>query len=136
MALMVKKIRTTLVLAICLAVAACTENLTTNRPYILTTATTGGTYYPVGVALATITGIAKTSVTQKRRRKTSAWPSWPCEPCRPPAPSLRGADRMVPLIRPLPSPDPGRGASDRRAKKTGRTPKDPAGGETPKLGSA
>ena len=43
------------VLALCLAVAACTENLSTNRPYILTTATTGGTYYPVGVALATIT---------------------------------------------------------------------------------
>ena len=35
--------------------AACTENLTAKRPYILTTATTGGTYYPVGVALATIT---------------------------------------------------------------------------------
>jgi len=35
--------------------AACTENLSSNRPYILTTATTGGTYYPVGVALATIT---------------------------------------------------------------------------------
>ena len=32
----------------------CGENLS-NRPYILTTATTGGTYYPVGVALATIT---------------------------------------------------------------------------------
>lgn len=36
-------------------VAACTDNLSANRPYILTTATTGGTYYPVGVALATIT---------------------------------------------------------------------------------
>lgn len=35
--------------------SACTENLSTDRPYILTTATTGGTYYPVGVALATIT---------------------------------------------------------------------------------
>jgi len=33
----------------------CSENLSTNRPYILSTATTGGTYYPVGVALATIT---------------------------------------------------------------------------------
>jgi len=38
-----------------LFLGACTENLATNRPYILTTATTGGTYYPVGVALATIT---------------------------------------------------------------------------------
>ncbi len=34
---------------------ACSENLSGNRPYILSTATTGGTYYPVGVALATIT---------------------------------------------------------------------------------
>ena len=38
-----------------LALVSCTENLSTNRPYILTTATSGGTYYPVGVALATIT---------------------------------------------------------------------------------
>ena len=35
--------------------AGCTENLSTQRPNILTTATTGGTYYPVAVALATIT---------------------------------------------------------------------------------
>jgi len=42
------------ILALCL-LAACTENLSASRPYILTTATTGGTYYPVGVALATIT---------------------------------------------------------------------------------
>lgn len=42
--------------ALCLVVvlASCTENLSGNRPYILSTATTGGTYYPVGVALATI----------------------------------------------------------------------------------
>ena len=42
-------------LVTCAALVSCTENLSTNRPYILTTATTGGTYYPVGVALATIT---------------------------------------------------------------------------------
>ena len=42
------------VLMLCL-LTACTGNLSANRPYILTTATTGGTYYPVGVALATIT---------------------------------------------------------------------------------
>lgn len=50
------KIRKVL-LAMCLAIvlASCTENLANKRPYILTTATTGGTYYPVGVALATIT---------------------------------------------------------------------------------
>lgn len=44
-----------LLLLTLLCLGACTENLATNRPYILTTATTGGTYYPVGVALATIT---------------------------------------------------------------------------------
>lgn len=36
-------------------IVACSGELSGNRPYILTTATTGGTYYPVGVALATIT---------------------------------------------------------------------------------
>lgn len=36
-------------------VLSCSEQLAINRPYILTTATTGGTYYPVGVAIATIT---------------------------------------------------------------------------------
>ena len=47
-------IRNTFCLVFLLLLAACTENSST-RPYILTTATTGGTYYPVGVALATIT---------------------------------------------------------------------------------
>ena len=47
--------RATLIILVVLSLAGCTENLSTNRPYILTTATTGGTYYPVGVALATIT---------------------------------------------------------------------------------
>jgi len=41
--------------AIVLLLCGCSENLSGNRPYILATATTGGTYYPVGVALATIT---------------------------------------------------------------------------------
>ena len=40
--------------ALTLAIAGCTDGLNRSRPYILTTATTGGTYYPVGVALATI----------------------------------------------------------------------------------
>lgn len=44
-----------LCLSVLVCISACTENLNTNRPYILATATTGGTYYPVGVALATIT---------------------------------------------------------------------------------
>ncbi len=33
---------------------SCTDGLNTNRPYILTTATVGGAYYPIGVAIATI----------------------------------------------------------------------------------
>jgi TRAP transporter TAXI family solute receptor len=33
---------------------SCSDELTRARPFILTTATTGGTYYPVGVAIATI----------------------------------------------------------------------------------
>ena len=33
---------------------SCSEELTRARPYVLTTATTGGTFYPVGVAIATI----------------------------------------------------------------------------------
>ena len=48
-------IRITISILILCLLTACTENLSANRPYILTTATTGGTYYPVGVALATIT---------------------------------------------------------------------------------
>jgi len=48
-------VRLIVLLAAALVTSACTENLSTSRPYILTTATTGGTYYPVGVALATIT---------------------------------------------------------------------------------
>jgi hypothetical protein len=40
---------------IVLMLVGCTENLSADPPYILTTATTGGTYYPVGVAVATIT---------------------------------------------------------------------------------
>jgi len=48
-------VRTSLLFTALLILNSCTENLSTNRPYILTTATTGGTYYPVGVALATIT---------------------------------------------------------------------------------
>ena len=37
-----------------LLLISCSDELTRARPYVLTTATTGGTYYPVGVALATI----------------------------------------------------------------------------------
>ncbi|MGI9261556.1 MAG: TAXI family TRAP transporter solute-binding subunit [Woeseiaceae bacterium] len=55
MALMRKLMALIAPIALALVIAGCTENLSTNRPYILTTATTGGTYYPVGVALATIT---------------------------------------------------------------------------------
>ena len=48
-------IRITVLIKIVLMLVGCTENLSADPPYILTTATTGGTYYPVGVALATIT---------------------------------------------------------------------------------
>ena len=41
-------------LIISLGLTACSDQLNRSRPYILTTATTGGTYYHVGVALATI----------------------------------------------------------------------------------
>ena len=51
----VRATRLVAVFVLCVTLTSCTENLSTNRPYILTTATTGGTYYPVGVALATIT---------------------------------------------------------------------------------
>lgn len=37
-----------------LLLASCSDELNRSRPFVLTTATTGGTYYPVGVALATI----------------------------------------------------------------------------------
>lgn len=48
--------KTLVVSLICiLGLNACSDELARSRPYILTTATTGGTYYPVGVALATIT---------------------------------------------------------------------------------
>jgi len=35
--------------------SSCSDELSQARPYVLTTATTGGTFYPVGVAIATIT---------------------------------------------------------------------------------
>jgi len=48
--------RRLLAIALCsFTFLSCTDQSGANRPYILTTATTGGTYYPVGVAIATIT---------------------------------------------------------------------------------
>ena len=41
-------------MVISLLTLACTDELSRARPYVLTTATTGGTFYPVGVAIATI----------------------------------------------------------------------------------
>jgi len=38
----------------CLALAACGQTEADTKSYILTTATTGGTYYPVGVAISTL----------------------------------------------------------------------------------
>lgn len=47
------RVALTLTAVVCLT--TCSAELTGNRPYVLATATTGGTFYPVGVALATIT---------------------------------------------------------------------------------
>ncbi|MDX1498308.1 MAG: TAXI family TRAP transporter solute-binding subunit [Woeseiaceae bacterium] len=47
--------RTVVLFLLCLLAGGCGDELAAKRPYILATATTGGTYYPVGVALATIT---------------------------------------------------------------------------------
>lgn len=43
-----------LALVFLLLLSSCSDELNRARPYILTTATTGGAFYPVGVALATI----------------------------------------------------------------------------------
>ena len=43
-----------LALVFLLLLTSCSDELNRARPYILTTATTGGAFYPVGVALATI----------------------------------------------------------------------------------
>lgn len=45
----------TLALVFLLLLSSCSDELNRTRPYVLTTATTGGAFYPVGVALATIT---------------------------------------------------------------------------------
>ena len=44
----------TLSLILCLLLFACSEQLGERRTYVLTTGTTSGTFYPVGVALSTI----------------------------------------------------------------------------------
>ena len=44
----------TLSLISCLLLAACSEQLGERRTYVLTTGTTSGTFYPVGVALSTL----------------------------------------------------------------------------------
>nr|WP_156412778.1 TAXI family TRAP transporter solute-binding subunit [Pseudohongiella spirulinae] len=49
------KMRLIIILTGLLALTSCSDQLAGNRPYILTTATTGGAYYPIGVAIATIT---------------------------------------------------------------------------------
>jgi len=43
-----------LALAFLILLTSCSDELNRSRPYVLTTATTGGAFYPVGVALATI----------------------------------------------------------------------------------
>jgi len=46
--------RLAVLLLFALLFTSCTDELNRARPYVLTTATTGGTYYPVGVAIATL----------------------------------------------------------------------------------
>ncbi|MBL4819890.1 MAG: TAXI family TRAP transporter solute-binding subunit [Gammaproteobacteria bacterium] len=41
-------------LTVLILLSSCTDQMSQTRPFVLTTATTGGTYYPVGVAIATI----------------------------------------------------------------------------------
>ncbi|MDX1491887.1 MAG: TAXI family TRAP transporter solute-binding subunit [Pseudohongiellaceae bacterium] len=41
-------------LTIATLISACSDELRQNRPYVLTTATVGGAFYPIGVAVATI----------------------------------------------------------------------------------
>ena len=56
------------------------DELSKARPYVLTTATTGGTFYPVGVAIATIAhaqlaesdGISMTAISSAGSWKTSS----------------------------------------------------------------
>lgn len=48
---------------------SCSDELAGNRPYILTTATTGGAYYPIGVAIATI---AKSQLQEEHNISLSA----------------------------------------------------------------
>ncbi|MDT8428891.1 MAG: TAXI family TRAP transporter solute-binding subunit [Pseudomonadales bacterium] len=54
---------------ILILLSSCSDELASNRPYILTTATTGGAYYPIGVAIATI---AKSQLQQEHNISLSA----------------------------------------------------------------
>ena len=49
------QLKSLLVFPLLLALFTCSDELNRVRPYVLTTGTTGGTFYPVGVALGTIT---------------------------------------------------------------------------------
>ncbi len=51
--------RATVTLLLLLLLTACSEEMQGYRTYVLTTGTTGGTYYPVGVALSTIISAAR-----------------------------------------------------------------------------
>ncbi len=46
--------RAVLITVLAAALTGCSDELSRARPYVLTTATTGGVFYPVGVAIATI----------------------------------------------------------------------------------
>jgi uncharacterized protein len=49
------KTRLITILTACLLLGSCSDELANTRRYVLATATTGGAYYPIGVAIATIT---------------------------------------------------------------------------------
>ena len=52
--------RITLFILISLSLTGCNEQFDSQRTYVLSTGTTGGTFYPVGVALSTLVSAAET----------------------------------------------------------------------------
>ena len=52
--------RITLFILISLSLTGCNEQFDAQRTYVLSTGTTGGTFYPVGVALSTLVSAAET----------------------------------------------------------------------------
>ena len=51
--------RFTLMVLVCFSLVRCGEQHSQQRTYVLSTGTTGGTFYPVGVALSTLVSAAE-----------------------------------------------------------------------------